>query len=143
MSTQDEISSRFETQLDAIATLDHAYYTNKAPTAEDRAAYFARQVELERVRACMYQELREAGTKKPPRRDMPYQNCSLKHDALNKLGVVSGRFELLIETLEHQPDATLRAPAIADAIKQMTDCLRRTCPKEQQTLPLDKLITRR
>lgn len=93
MSTQDEISSRFETQLDAIATLDHAYYTNKAPTAEDRAAYFARQVELERVRACMYQELREAGTKKPPRRDMPYQNCSLKHDALNKLGVVSGRFE--------------------------------------------------
>ena len=68
MNARDEILERYEPLLAAISVLDHAYYTNTAPTAEDRSEYFARKKELENIRERMYQELKMTEIKKPPQR---------------------------------------------------------------------------
>lgn len=64
MCIRDAICERYEPQLAAIAALDREYYSNKAPTAADRAAYYSRQEALESIRAQMYREL-EAVKKAP------------------------------------------------------------------------------
>lgn len=64
MNIQDTICKRYEPQLAAIAALDRQYYSNKGPTAADRAEYYARQEELESIRTRMYQEF--DASKKPP-----------------------------------------------------------------------------
>ena len=57
MSVEDQIWQIYETYLGAIAALDRRYYLNPSPTLADRAAYAARQTELENVRARLYAEL--------------------------------------------------------------------------------------
>jgi hypothetical protein len=57
MDTETDICRRFESQLAVIAALDHAYYTNPAPTAKDQTDYFAREQRLEQIRFRFYAEL--------------------------------------------------------------------------------------
>jgi hypothetical protein len=57
MSAEDQICQFYETYLSAIAVLDRRYYMNPSPTPVDRAAYAARQAELENLRARLYSEL--------------------------------------------------------------------------------------
>lgn len=57
MMAEDQICRFFETCLDVIAALDRRYYLTPSPTLADRAAYAARQAELESLRAWLYAEL--------------------------------------------------------------------------------------
>lgn len=58
METEDQVCSRFEAELAAIAVLDHRYYLNASPTLAERAEHFARQLQLDTVRSRYYEELR-------------------------------------------------------------------------------------
>jgi hypothetical protein len=57
MRDENQICQLYEPYLAAIAALDRRYYLNPAPTLADRAAYAARQTELEKLRARLYAEL--------------------------------------------------------------------------------------
>lgn len=57
METEDEICTRYEAELAAIAALDRRYYLNRSAGVADRAAYAARQARLEHVRLRLYAEL--------------------------------------------------------------------------------------
>ena len=61
MDLQGEICARYEAELSSIAALDSKYYVNPAPTSAERASYYQRQEQLERIRAGLYAELRGAG----------------------------------------------------------------------------------
>jgi hypothetical protein len=55
--TESAICMSYAAQLEAIAQLDRAYYLNPAPTALDRAKYYARQEVLEQARQRLYAAL--------------------------------------------------------------------------------------
>ena len=57
MCTEDRICRFYEAKLAAIAAPDRRYYLNSSPTLTDRAAYAARQAQLEDVRSGFYAEL--------------------------------------------------------------------------------------
>lgn len=57
MQTEHQICAQFEAELAAIAALDRRYYLNPSPTISERAAYAARQVQLESMRSRFYKEL--------------------------------------------------------------------------------------
>jgi len=57
VDTEEKICRRYEAIFAWIESLDRAYYLNKAPTGEDRAEYFARQLKREAVRNQFYSEL--------------------------------------------------------------------------------------
>jgi hypothetical protein len=57
MSTESEIYIRCEAELAEIAALDRLYYQTVAASRADRAEYYRRQDQLERVRARLYTEL--------------------------------------------------------------------------------------
>jgi hypothetical protein len=157
MDTRDKIFNRYEHQLDAFAALDRAYYSNKAPSADDRAAYFARQEEIKVIRARIYQELGADETKNPPLRvitssesysialpdESTHQLCQIKHDALNKLSVVLGRIQLLTETAGNDPNANQHTSSILQALEEMTKCLRQPCPRATQITRLNKSAANR
>lgn len=58
MASENQIFERFAAELAQIAALDRRYYSNSYPTALDRAAYAARQDQLEYTRSRFYAELR-------------------------------------------------------------------------------------
>jgi hypothetical protein len=57
MDRETEIYIRCEAELAEIAALDHLYYQIVAASRADRADYYRRQNQLERVRARLYAEL--------------------------------------------------------------------------------------
>lgn len=79
MCIRDAICECYEPQLASIAALDREYYSNKAPTAAERAEYYARQEELESIRARMYQELDAAAGKKPPSFTRQQEHATVWH----------------------------------------------------------------
>lgn len=144
MNTRDATFSCYEHQLAAFAAMDQAYYSKKAPSADERAAYFARQEEIEAFRARMYQELGEDENKKLPQglvtpsapysialpEASMYQLCQIKHDALNKLSIALGRTHLLAEAFGNDPNVNQQTGSILQALEQMTECLRQPCPRD-------------
>jgi hypothetical protein len=63
MDTETEIAICYEAELAEIAFLDRLYYQKAAPSRADRADYYRRQDQLERVRARLYAELSAARKK--------------------------------------------------------------------------------
>jgi|HubBroStandDraft_4_1064222.scaffolds.fasta_scaffold35089_2 hypothetical protein len=57
MDTETEISTCYAAELAEIAQLDRLYYQQAAASHADRADYYRRQDQLERVRARLYAEL--------------------------------------------------------------------------------------
>jgi hypothetical protein len=150
MSTQDAICNLYEPQFAAIAALDRAYYTSKMPTAEDRAAYFARQEELEGMRGRLYQELRTAEVRKPPERVIfstyacgegvvcrapAPRGCTVAHDVINYISVVLGRCQLLADAARNEPSAERHLGQILEAVNKMTRRLRESCPRAADYSP--------
>ena len=67
MDTETEIYSRYEAELTEIALLDRLYYQKAAPSSANRADYYRRQDQLERVRAWLCAELTAKKKKKQSR----------------------------------------------------------------------------
>jgi hypothetical protein len=65
MDTETEIFIRYEAELAEIARLDRLYYQKAAAGRADRADYYRRQDQLERVRARLCVEL--SAEKKEPK----------------------------------------------------------------------------
>jgi hypothetical protein len=66
MEAEDQICTRYEAELAKLAALDRRFYLTPSPTLADRAAYAARQAQLEDTRSRLYAELsdlREYGHK--------------------------------------------------------------------------------
>jgi hypothetical protein len=57
MDTETEIYIRYEAELAEIALLDRLYYRKAVASSADRADYYRRQDQLERVRARLCAEL--------------------------------------------------------------------------------------
>jgi hypothetical protein len=57
MDTETETYIRYEAELAEIALLDRLYYQKAAASSADRADYYRRQDQLERVRARLCAEL--------------------------------------------------------------------------------------
>jgi len=57
MDTETEICIRYEAELAEIALLDRLYYQKAGASRADRANYYRRQDQLERVRARLCAEL--------------------------------------------------------------------------------------
>ena len=57
METEHQICEQFESEFAAIAALDRRYYLNPSSTVSERAAYAARQAQLESIRSQLYKEL--------------------------------------------------------------------------------------
>lgn len=54
------IVERYAAKLEAIASLDRAYYAKLSPSLIERADYYQRQAVLERIRLRLYAELDRA-----------------------------------------------------------------------------------
>ncbi len=59
MENENKICAGYEAELAALAALDRRYYLNRSPTLADRAAYAARQAQLDKARSRFYSELTE------------------------------------------------------------------------------------
>jgi len=59
MDTEEQLCNRYGAAFGAIAALDRRYYLNPAPTLANRAAYAARQAQLEYLRSRFYGALAE------------------------------------------------------------------------------------
>jgi hypothetical protein len=57
MDPKTEIAIRYEAELAEIAALDRLYYQTVAASRADRADYYRRQEQLERIRTRLYAEL--------------------------------------------------------------------------------------
>jgi len=57
METEHQICEKFESEFAGIAALDRRYYLNPSTTVAERAAYAARQGQLESIRSRLYKEL--------------------------------------------------------------------------------------
>jgi len=55
--SEEDLFQTYEAKLRANQALDHAYWGNPNPTAADRAAYYARQELIARLRAHFYAEV--------------------------------------------------------------------------------------
>lgn len=51
------IFRRYAAKLEAVAALDRAYYATPSPNLVERAAYYQRQMIVERIRLRLYAEL--------------------------------------------------------------------------------------
>jgi len=56
-SPEAPVLVRYAAELKAIADLDREYYLNPLPNLADRASYYKRQEDLERIRQHLYSEL--------------------------------------------------------------------------------------
>jgi hypothetical protein len=63
MDAETKISICYEAELAEIADLDRIYYLNAAASRADRAAYYRRQDQLEKIRSRLYAELGAARKK--------------------------------------------------------------------------------